>query len=118
MRAGMVTGSLARQWGSHGGETFVAVALTKEAACPAEYWLVDLGHATVTQVTKQAQDNSDWDIVGTLGTWEQVMRQELNFNVAVRSCALRYCDNGDASPLAADTRIGIVGKLLGLVDWR
>jgi hypothetical protein len=80
--------------------------------------MVDLGRGTVTQVTKDAQDGSDWDMVGTLGIWERVASGEVNLGVALRSCDLRYCDNDETTPLAADTRIAVLGQLLGLVNWQ
>ena len=107
-----------RASGPHGSETFVAVAITKGAEHPAEYWLVDLGEATVTPVGKEAQEDSDWDVIGTLDAWEKVIDRQVNLSVALRSCELRYCDNGEATPLAADTRIGILGQLLGLASWQ
>ncbi len=121
LRAGLVGvagGDGTQQWEPHASETFVAVAVTRDLECPAEYWLVDLGEATVTQVTKQAQEDSDWDMIGTVGAWEEVMNGEVKLSVALRSCALRYCDNGEATPLAADTRISIIAQLLGLVNWQ
>jgi hypothetical protein len=105
------------RWGPHSSETFIAVAVTKDPDCPAEYWRIDLDQATVTQVTKGAQDDSDWDMIGTLEAWEMVIDRQVNLSVALRSCALRYCDNDEPTPLAADTRIGIVGQLLGLANW-
>jgi hypothetical protein len=106
------------RWGAHRSERFVAIVLTKDAQCPAEYWLVDLGQATVTRVTRDVQENSDWDMIGTVGAWEQVIDGEVNLSVALRSCALRYCDNGETTPLAADTRIAITAQLLGLANWQ
>jgi hypothetical protein len=119
LRAGLAAmGAPARpRWGQHGSERFVAVAVTGDPACPAEYWLVDLGEASVTKVGKQAQEDSDWDMVGTLEAWSKVIDHQLNLSVALRNCQLRYCDNGGTSPLAADARIGIVGQLLGLASW-
>lgn len=107
----------AEQFGAHGGETFVAVAVTKDPECPAEYWHVDLGRAVVTRTTKEAQESSDWDMIGTRGAWERVLAGEVNLSVALRACDLRYCDNGGSSPLAADRRIAIVARLLALVNW-
>jgi hypothetical protein len=104
--------------GPHGSEKFVAVAVTRGAERQAEYWLVDLVQGTVTSVDKRAQESSDWDLIGTWDVWEKVIDGEVNLSVALRSCELRYCDNGEASALAADTRIGIVGELLGLASWR
>jgi hypothetical protein len=107
-----------RRWGPHGGEMFVAVAVTRGAARPAEYWLVDLGAASVTPVGKEAQEDSDWDMVATLDVWEKVIERQVNLSVALRSCQLRYCDNGEATVTATDTRIGILGQLLGLASWK
>lgn len=121
LRAGLADAAgsgVAGRWGAHAGETFVAVALIRDPRCPAEYWQVDLGQATVTRVTKDAQEESEWDLIGGLGTWEQVINGEINLSVALRSCALRYCDNGETTQLAADRRIAIVAELLGLVTWR
>lgn len=33
---------------------------------PADYWPVDLGQATVIPASHQAQEGSDWDVVGAL----------------------------------------------------
>jgi Sulfotransferase family len=106
-----------KRWGPQGSETFVVVAVPDDHHRPAEYWLVDLGQATVTRVAQDAQENSDWDMIGTLETWRKVTSHRLNLSAALRSCQLRYCDNGEATPLAADTRIRIAGQLLGLADW-
>jgi hypothetical protein len=115
--AGPPDGPAGPRWGEQGGERFVAVAVTGDPACPAEYWLVDLGQATVTEAGKQAQEDSDWDMVGTLETWDKVIDHQLNLSVALRNCQLRYCDNGEPSPLVADGRIDIIGQLLGLPSW-
>src|SRR5215831_17958411 len=121
LRAGLAAwpaGGVAARWGPHASETFVAVAITKDPACPAEYWLVDLGAATVTLTSKDAQENSDWDMIGPADTWDKVIGREVNLSVALRSCELRYCDSGETTPLAADTRVGIVAYLLGLAGWQ
>ncbi len=121
LRAGTaaLTGTrLTELWGPYGSETFVAVAVTNDPMNPAEYWLVDLGAATVTPTGREAQENSDWDMIGSVDAWEHVMDGKVNISVALRSCQLRYCDNGQPPPLAADTRIGIIAHLLSLVSWQ
>ena len=120
LRAGMTAATRdgVGRWLAFGGERFVAVAIARGDQRPAEYWLVDLGAATVTPAGKEAQEDSDWDIVGTVEAWENVIDHHVNLSVALRSCQLRYCDNGKATPLAADTRIAIVGQMLGLASWR
>jgi hypothetical protein len=111
-------GAVGERWGPHSAETFVAVAVTHDPACPAEYWQVNLGEATVSRVGEKAQEDSDWDVIGTQEAWDKVLGQQVNLSVALRSCQLRYCDNGGASPLAADARVRILGELLGLANWR
>jgi len=121
LQAGLAASSerAAREdWQPHGNETFVVVAITKGCERPAEYWLVDLGAATVTSVGREAQDSSDWDIIGSAYAWDQVIDGAVNFSVALRSCQLRYCDNGDSTVATADTRISMTAHLLGLVDWQ
>ena len=105
-------------WQPHAGETFVLVALTKGLEHPAEYWRVDLGSATVTLATQEAQETSDWDVIGSAQTWERVIGGEVNMSVAMRACHLRYCDNGESAPLATETRLGLVAHLLGLASWQ
>jgi hypothetical protein len=121
LRSGLMNGSgaePARLLAPHAGETFVAVAITKGGALPAEYWLVDIGKATVSMAGSEAQENSDWDVIGTVEAWEKVIDRQVNLSVALRSCELRYCDNGETTPLAADARLGILGWLLGLSSWQ
>jgi hypothetical protein len=120
LRAGLADAArgAAGRRGAHGSETFVAVAVTKDPECPAEYWLVDLDQATVTPVTREAQQDSDWDVIGAVAAWEQVIDGEVNLSVALRSCALRYCDNDETTPLAADTRMALLARVLGLTTWR
>jgi hypothetical protein len=57
-------------------------------------------------------------MIGSVDAWQRILDREVNLSVALRSCALRYCDNGEATPLAADTRVGIIGQLLGLAKWQ
>ena len=65
-----------------------------------------------------AQEKSDWDVIGAVDVWEKVIDRQVNLSAALRSCQLRYCDSGDRSTLATDTRLGIVGRILGLANWR
>ena len=121
LRAGLAAArdrQSARRWGAHGSETFVVVAVTQDAARRAEYWRVDLGSATVTPTTRHAQEESDWDIIGSAAAWDQVLDRAVNLSVALRSCDLRYCDNNETTPLAADTRMAVIGELLGLTAWQ
>jgi hypothetical protein len=103
--------------GPHAAESFVAVAIPGRAGASAEYWLVDVKAGTVTAGDWEAQEKSAWDIVGSADAWDRVIRHDLNLNVALRSCQLRYCDESDAGPVAADTRLGILARLLGIATW-
>jgi len=103
--------------GPHADERFVVVAVTKGAPHSAEYWVVDLAAETVSAAGHQAQDSSDWDVIGTLEAWEKVIDRQVNLSAALRSCDLRYCDDGETTHLATDTRIRLLGQLLGLASW-
>lgn len=99
-------------------ETFVAVAITGGAEHSAEYWLVDLAHETVTPADKDAQEDSDWDLIGTVEIWERVITRQVNLSAALRSCQLRYCDSDQALDLIVQARLSVVGRLLGLANWQ
>jgi hypothetical protein len=105
-------------WGTTEPPADLRVPIGPRKAEPAEYWLVDLGQATVVPVEREAQDDSDWDVIGTLDAWEQVIDHRVNLSVVLRSCDLRYCDNGETTPLTADARIALLGQLLGLSSWQ
>jgi hypothetical protein len=78
---------------------------------------VNLEEGTVTPTAQEAQDKSDWDIVGLARTWVRIISGDLNLNVALRSCQLRYCDEADGGPVTAGTRLDILAGLLGLATW-
>lgn len=65
-------------------------------------------------------DESDtaWDVIGSAETWEQILRGRANLSVALRHNQLRYCESGNAGPVAAEARIGMLSELLGLTSWR
>jgi hypothetical protein len=118
LRAGLTSIEFTTRQETHKNETIVAVAVAKDSTHPTEYWLVDLAAGSVTPTTQDAQDESDWDVIAGIDAWEQVMDGSLNYYVALRSCQLRYCDNDETTtPLAAETRIGLLGNLLQLTAW-
>lgn len=107
-----------RGWlGEHAEETFVAVSMPRDPQAPADYWLVDLGARTVSLASRAAQDGSDWDVIGPVEAWEQVVSGSLNLSAALRSCSLRYCDGDKSGPFAGETRSAILGRLLGVANW-
>ena len=108
---------LAHRSEPHTTESFVMVWIPAGPDRPAEHWLVNLKDQSVTFASHAAQENSDWDVVGSAAAWEQVIDGRLNLSVALRACQLRYCDGDEAGPLASDARIGILARLLGLTSW-
>ncbi len=104
--------------GSHGSENMVAVSIPADPHQAAEYWLVDLKNRAVSFATSAAQEDSDWDVIGSAAAWEQVIAGNLNLSVALRAAQLRYCDSDDSAGLVvADTRMAMLADLLGLAQW-
>lgn len=107
----------ADRWGDRGAETMVAIWIPADPREPAEHWLVDFKARTVTYASRKAQEDSNWDVVGSASGWEQVLAGRLNLSVALRACQLRYCDDAESGPLASDARIGMLAELLMLTNW-
>jgi len=105
------------RWDGYSAETFVAVWIPTDSRQPAEHWLVNLSERTVTFASRAAQDDSDWDIVGSADAWEQVISGRMNLSVAMRACQLRYCDGEESGPVASEARLGIVASMLGITNW-
>jgi hypothetical protein len=114
--AGATPATMAR-WDPHAGETFIAISVPKDSRQPSEHWQVDLRRRTVSFVSAAAQKDSDWDVIGNAEAWNQVMTGEMNFSVALRSCQIRYCGGDDDNPTIGATRLEMLSRLLGLVDW-
>jgi len=83
----------------------------------ADYWHIDLKARTVTLSDEDGQDKADWTITGSADAWSRVISRDLNLNVALRSCQLRYCDENDDGPVVTDTRLTILACLLGIGAW-
>jgi hypothetical protein len=64
--------------------------------------------------TANDADDTAWDIVGCVDAWHAVLAGHTNLGVAMRHCELRYCPTGEAGPVAAELRIGMLTDLLGL----
>ena len=119
LRAGLASLRASDGDGQAGGlaEKFVAVWIPPEPADPAEHWLADLKAATVTFAGPAAQQDSDWDVVGSADAWQQVLAGRLNLSVALRSCQLRYCDGAQSQWPASDQRIRLLAAMLGIAGW-
>lgn len=107
------------RWDPYIRETAVAVWIPDNSDGAAEHWLIDLKNRIVTFTTDEAQENSDWDVIGSAGAWEQVIAGNLNLSVALRTCKIRYCDSDESlgGPVASDARIAILAELLGITGW-
>jgi hypothetical protein len=106
------------RWEPHSHENMVAVSIPSDPDLPTEYWLVEVASRAVSLTISEAQEDSDWDVIGSSDAWERVISGELNLSVAMRTCQLRYCDDGDSpGPIAADRRINLLADLLGLNEW-
>ena len=95
----------------------MAVWIPSDPGGLAEHWLVDLKAETVTFAGPAAQQDSDWDVVGSADAWEQVLAGRLNLSVALRSCQLRYCDGAESQWPASDQRIRLLAAMLGIAAW-
>ncbi len=119
----------AKRWEPCSADTFMLVATPPTGSGPAARWRVSLPTASVTTVIDPPTDagarsgageepESAWDVIGSADTWEQILGGRANLSVALRHNQLRYCETGDAGPVAAEARIGMLGELLGLTSWR
>jgi hypothetical protein len=75
---------------SLGGETMVAVCIAADPRQPSEHWLVDFGRRAVRFASRDAQETSDWDIIGSVEAWEDVLAGKQNLSVAFRSGAYPF----------------------------
>jgi hypothetical protein len=121
LKAGLsrIDGAFSRRWDPCSAESFTVVATPTAGAAGrrGHRWRVDLASRTVTAATS-AEDETAWDIVGSAEAWRAVLIGQTNLGVAMRRCELRYCDTGEAGPVVADLRIGMVADLLGIApSW-
>jgi hypothetical protein len=118
-----VSDRFARRWGACAAESFLVIVTSPSADDGSATWRVDLSARTVTLVdTRQADarvgGNVSWQITGSVGTWERVIRGAVNLNVALRRRELRYCDIGAATGTVPVTRISMLADLLSITSWR
>jgi hypothetical protein len=118
----------AARWEPCGRDSILVVATPEAGHGPTAHWRVDLAQGTVAiedlagQIQEDAGDTDeaetgDWDIIASVETWQQILNEKLNLSVGLRRHLVRYCDQGDAGPIVADTRIAMLGDLLGLTTW-
>jgi hypothetical protein len=76
-------------------------------------WSVDVAEGILAPAA-DSDDDPEWSIVGSPRGWEAVLLGEVNLAAALRSCQLRYCDQGETDMFVAQARISMVADLLGL----
>jgi hypothetical protein len=109
--------TFAEKWDALASETVVAVVLPDSHQAVAEYWSLDLGARRVAAAGQDAQEASDWDVIGRADDWNDVLSGRLNLSAALRSARLRYCEEGDAGPVVTDNRLRMLAEILGLAAW-
>jgi hypothetical protein len=132
----------AARWGPCGRDSVLVVATPETGRGPVAHWRVDLAAGTVTieeepdlpgpsgeapeanseanpeaGAAEEAAEDNAWEIIASADTWQQVLTEKVNLSVALRRHAIRYCDQGDTGPVAADARVAMLADLLGLTSW-
>jgi len=124
--------ALAGQWESVANEKFLIVSRTATGGSETQ-WLVDPAARTIAiediddgpaddsaadnPEQEREEDDVTWSILGTPQSWEAVLSGQLNLHAALRHNDLRYCPADTDSSLVSQTRIRMLGDLLGLGAW-
>lgn len=114
-------GRFASRWESCAAEKFLIVSRTATGGGETQ-WLVDVAARTITvedgaAESEAGEDNVTWSILGAPQAWEAVLSGQLNLHAALRHNDLRYCPADTDSPVVGQTRITMLGDLLGLGAW-
>jgi hypothetical protein len=112
------------RWQARMAETFSA-AVRQPHGAGSVRWRVDLGADTLIRdddpsgtVSPEGDgEDADWEVVGTVQAWQEVLTGRLNLSVALRRNELRYCDPGDSDPIASEARVEMLAAFLGLTSW-
>jgi hypothetical protein len=107
-------------WRPYSEEPFVLVALAPSSADDDSWWLVDLAARKVLTGSGTCDEDAVWTVIAPAATWEQVIRDGLNVGTAFRRYGMRYRDKGDGGPgsVIAESRVAMMGDLLGATTWR
>ena len=111
----------ASQWQSSAAEKFLIVSRAATGGGETQ-WLVDVAARTIAVESEADEDGTDeddvtWSVLGSPQAWEAVLNGQINLHAALRHNDLRYCPAGTDSPLISQTRIAMLGGLLGLSAW-
>ena len=110
----------AEEWKPFSEESFVLVALAPSSADGDTWWLVDLASRKILSGSGTCDEAALWTVIAPAATWEQIIRDGLNIGTAFRRQGMRYQDKGDGGPgsLVAESRVAMMGDLLGITSWR
>ena len=110
----------AEEWKPFSEESFVLVALAPSSADGDTWWLVDLASRKILSGSGTCDEAALWTVIAPAAAWEQVIRDGLNIGTAFRRHGMRYQDKGDGGPgsLVAESRVAMMGDLLGITSWR
>jgi hypothetical protein len=114
-------GQFASLWQPCSREAFLVTVTAPGGGTIAARWRVDLAAAAITSASGLAPGETggaQWDIIGSAGTWRQVLDGGINLSVAIRTRQLRYCDTGDVAPAVPGIRVAMLGELLGITVWQ
>jgi Sulfotransferase family len=114
-------GQFASQWESCAAEKFLIVSRAETGGGETQ-WLVDVAARTITVESEADEDEAveddvTWSVLGSPQAWEAVLNGQVNLHAALRHNDLRYCPVGTDSPLISQTRIAMLGGLLGPGVW-
>jgi hypothetical protein len=107
-------------WNPYSKESFALVALAASSAADDTWWLIDLAARRLLTGSGTCDENAVWTVIAPAATWEQVIRDGINVGTAFRRHGMRYQDQGDGGPgsLIAESRVAMMGELLGITTWR
>ena len=110
-------GEFACRWGPLADAPF-GIVISPAADGGQARWHVDLAARSVSRPASDAEDGTEWDVLGSDRVWDAVLGGDVNLGVALRAHELRYCDTGDdVRPFTAESRIDLLADLLGLATW-
>jgi hypothetical protein len=107
-------------WKPYSEESFVLVALAPSDTDGDAWWLVDPAARKVLSGSGTCDEDARWTVIAPAVTWEQVIRDGVNIGTAFRRQGMRYQDRGDGPPgsVIAESRVAMLGDLLGITSWR
>jgi hypothetical protein len=112
------------EWEASSAEKFLIVSRAPAGGGETQ-WVVDPAARTITlesdddtaDETEAAQDDVAWSVLGSPESWNAVLSGQLNLRAALRHNDLRYCPAGADGPMTGQSRIAMLGDLLGLGAW-